>query len=924
MSSIQSALEEFRSKTNITHTALGAFEGSYSIPEKYYNSLYKTLIKSITIENCKNIGLIERPPADGVKQFLIDLDLHFDKETVIDEDLIVDFCNELQAVITDITNYCEKNTEIKMYIQKRDSGYFSKDIYKNGVHIIIPDFICDVKIQLLIRKRFLELNNLQELFNTINKSEDIFDEAVIEKNGFYLYGCGKADIGPYKIFKIFTFDLENEEIFSSDFLNKDLDINTIISYSQRKTYNSAKISLIKDKFKDLLEVVEEKKVVLKSVNKSVIKLKSKSATNSIKELSDSESVEYIYLLNNINPERFDNYQDWMKIAILLKQSGIAFYYFNLFSKKSNKYNELECLNFWNNLDLKNNKEKITIGSLFSWFKEDSPEEYSLYIDNFKRLLELGTQNQISIFYFQLIENNIQMKKYYYNEENNEWYYMKQNKTWSITKRDPLSLRNDIISVYRTIIDKKIEYYNIKKCKIETEYNKLKISEQQKKLDNELVNLNDKSILESKINDIKMTIKNMIKLTKMIENINDDKAIMDYLKIKFRNDDININSFNKPNLFSAKNLVFDMTIENKKIIGWRTINPDDLIMKTTNFNYITKPLIEEQNMIKSIIYSIFENNDMVAFIFRLFSRYLNGSRAGAQYFYLFTGIGANGKSLLFNFLMDCFGDYATTVEDTTLTHVQTRANEHNDDLAKLPGCRLALVKEFQEGATVNCKIIKEITGDDIIRAREIHKKQINFKPQSHLGVICNTKPKFNESTDAMNRRNIVIDFPFRFCIKEGDDPSDEKFTDKDRKMNNQLSLLLKQENYQIALLQILTEVYINNYSIILDITNIPNNVLENTTKYNLENDIYKNWASEFYEKDDKNRILKQELYNQFLLDIELTKKISKVEFYKNALEKLKLKEVKTISDRYFTGLKRKSEEKDESDLELMLGECPLKE
>ena len=921
MSKIQQALEQFRSKTNITHTTTGAFEGSYSIPEGYYDSLYKTLLKSLGKH--KNIGIIERPPANKIKQFMIDLDLHYEKETDIDYEIIGDFCLLIINCIFKYTNYFENNNKLQFYIQSRNTGYFSKGIFKNGVHIIIPNFICNIDIQYLIRKIILEENNLQELFRTINNSNDIFDESVIEKNGFYLYGTGKPELGPYKNDVIFEYDYKISELNSleDDFTNEIIDINIIKLLSQRKHYNTENISQINDKYKDLLEKQEKPK---ESEKPKIILKRNNKTNNSIKELSDAESVEFIYILNNISETRFDDFQDWLKIAIILKQSGINFFYFDLFSKKSNKYNKDECLTFWENLDLNENKEKLTIGTLFKWFKEDNLLEYNDYINTFNRTLKLCTQNQISIFYYHLIKQNNQMKKYYYNEENNEWFYMKQNKTWSITKRDPLSLRNDIINTYRNIIDKKIEYYNIKKCKIEKEFNTLKISEQQKKLDNELVNLNDKSILESKINDIKENIKNLIKLTKMIENINDDKAIMDYFKSEFRNEEISINSFNKPNLFSAKNLVFDMNIENNKIIGWRNIMPQDLIMKTTNFNYITKPLIEEQNKIKSIIYSIFENNDMVDFILRLFSRYLNGSRAGAQYFYLFTGIGANGKSLLFNFLMDCFGDYATTIEDTTLTHVQTRANEHNDDLAKLPGCRLALVKEFQEGATVNCKIIKEITGDDVIRAREIHKKQINFKPQSHLGVICNTKPKFNESTDAMNRRNIVIDFPFRFCIKEGDDPNDEKFTDKDRKMNNQLSELLKQEKYQIALLQLLTDIYINNYSNILDITNIPSNVLENTHKYNLENDIIKNWFNEFYEREKTAEpINAAELKNQFIIDTSF--QIKPDEFYKLMKSKLNIDKTRCLKNGGygFKGLKRKLEEKGDN-LELMLGECPLKD
>ena len=294
------------------------------------------------------------------------------------------------------------------------------------------------------------------------------------------------------------------------------------------------------------------------------------------------------------------------------------------------------------------------------------------------------------------------------------------------------------------------------------------------------------------------------------------------------------------------------------------------------------------------------------------------REGAQYFYLFTGIGSNGKSLLFNFLLDCFGEYGTTLESETLTYVKVRANEHCDDMAKLPGCRIALVKEFLEDSTINCKTIKGFTGDDDISTREIYKKQFTFRPQAHLGVICNELPKFSDSSDAMNRRNIVIHFPFRFCIKPEDDPTE--FGPNDRKIDNKLSVLLKQEKYMIAFIQILSKVYIENYTNELAISNIPVSIKESTTSYNKDNDLIGGWCNENYEKDPKaDKIKASDLREQFMADTET--RISAIKFNNNMKSKMGLIPLKFKDGYYFQGIRRKViENSDKNDLEYQLGGC----
>jgi len=180
--------------------------------------------------------------------------------------------------------------------------------------------------------------------------------------------------------------------------------------------------------------------------------------------------EYVYLLNNISPTRFDDTKSWFLILNILKSSRVPFHIFNSFSSKSEKYtNENECLEHWNNYIIKEDiDQKLSISTLFDWFKEDNEKKFFKYQNLFKKCYQVANDLSISEYYSELIKNNDELSKYHYKPSTDEWFYLTENNIWSrIDKRHPVLFKTEIGKVLEGIIERKMNYFRHKKNELES-------------------------------------------------------------------------------------------------------------------------------------------------------------------------------------------------------------------------------------------------------------------------------------------------------------------------------------------------------------------------------------------------------------------------------------------------------------------------
>jgi putative DNA primase/helicase len=156
--------------------------------------------------------------------------------------------------------------------------------------------------------------------------------------------------------------------------------------------------------------------------------------------------------------------------------------------------------------------------------------------------------------------------------------------------------------------------------------------------------------------------------------------------------------------------------------------------------------------------------------RIFGYTLTGLTS-EQCFFIFYGVGANGKSTLLRALLDLLGEYATTTRPETF--LTKRGDGIPNDVAALAGARFVVSLESEQGKRLAEGLVKGVTGGDKMSARFLHKEFFAFAPQLKFFIGTNHKPTIRGTDHAMWRRVRCV--PFEVVIP--DDEQDKLLPEK---------------------------------------------------------------------------------------------------------------------------------------------------
>lgn len=136
--------------------------------------------------------------------------------------------------------------------------------------------------------------------------------------------------------------------------------------------------------------------------------------------------------------------------------------------------------------------------------------------------------------------------------------------------------------------------------------------------------------------------------------------------------------------------------------------------------------------------------------------LTGDVAEEKMFCCF-GKGGNGKNTVVMTLMEMLGDYADKGNKNLLFQSQGEKGAASPDVAKLQGKRLVVVSETDDGCSLAEAQVKEITSNEPIAARMLHRDPFTFWP-SHKTILMTNHPPFVKGTDdGIWRRLNIISF-----------------------------------------------------------------------------------------------------------------------------------------------------------------------
>ena len=169
----------------LTHTSMKG--GSYYIKSEDTDQFHK--LYADELNNNKEMFITEKHT--DISPVLLDFDLRFEPsktERKYDINLIDKIVVEY---IHKINDYVELPEKVEVYVMEKSKPVYdeTKDLVKDGFHIMIPNIVTRPSVQLIVRKELLEIySQLMKPVNCINTIDDIYDEAVIEKNNWLMYG----------------------------------------------------------------------------------------------------------------------------------------------------------------------------------------------------------------------------------------------------------------------------------------------------------------------------------------------------------------------------------------------------------------------------------------------------------------------------------------------------------------------------------------------------------------------------------------------------------------------------------------------------------------------------------------------------------------------------------------------------------------
>ena len=166
--------------------------------------------------------------------------------------------------------------------------------------------------------------------------------------------------------------------------------------------------------------------------------------------------------------------------------------------------------------------------------------------------------------------------------------------------------------------------------------------------------------------------------------------MEELTYKFYDDKFYEKLDENRDLIAFNNGVYDL---NK--LEFRDGLPEDYISLTTNINYMEyDPNNELILQVENFFSEIQPELEMKNYVLDFFSECLQGHQQTEQ-FNIWTGCGANGKSLAIQLFQEALGEYSTNISITLLTNKRASSNAASPELAKCKRCSFCCISRTRE-------------------------------------------------------------------------------------------------------------------------------------------------------------------------------------------------------------------------------------
>jgi len=457
------------------------------------------------------------------------------------------------------------------------------------------------------------------------------------------------------------------------------------------------------------------------------------------ELMDKEkTIEKLLKIISSDRASSGSYSQWVQIGQVIKNelNGKGLVLFTNWTNENGTPNKKkECYEKYTNqikFTPKNRKERLSIGSLHYWAKNDNPVEYEKVFGKTKissdipqhveELIEhKGTEYSIATAIKTMYGENHKCTSI----KDKNWYVF-ENQIW---KFDELgnSMRNLISTNFYKYLDKSIK--PIYKKSIE------------KAREDEISLWKEKSSILQSI---------LMKCQKTTDKNNILRELMEISLDADFTKKINRKKYVLPimngNLFHLEtNQVTKRTIE-------------DIFTFECQVNY--PPEVKNEKVEKYFNDLFCGNKETIQCVLDILKSSFTG--IPLRYIFFCTGNGCNGKSVFFEILNEIFGSFMDII--SKLVIIQQKGNFTsilNTEFEKLDKCRIGYVTELTKEDVLNMANVKAISGGDKLNLRGMQKTDTTITPTCNLFALTNELPKIpfknNETDKSIKDRIVVIPF-----------------------------------------------------------------------------------------------------------------------------------------------------------------------
>lgn len=786
-----------------THTCFGPPWGKYNIPDDDYDEFISYYTNTLVTTN-RNLHITEKPKE--VAPLCIDVDWKFSKEgqkRMYTADDIKNILKGIKHILKQL--FVIKKKHLKAFVFEKEEPTEAKknSVYKDGIHIIYPFLPLNTVMRYLITTEISNYTVENNTFKNIpftNPVDDIFDTAVVSRNGWMMYGSVKHKGNPYFLTHIYNHSIK--EIDVNSFEHHELP--NMLNVRQYDNDDSLEFKNPED-----TELVEKLKMIdSKFINKSkkkdkLIPEKNYEFTTNIDVKLTEDGEKAVKLLYILDKKRAIQTQLWFELCWTLHNIDSNLYlHFVEFSKKGGPRFSLEgCNEYWEKAKIwkqKNRDRKgLGLASLERWAMEDNSDKYlEIKKDEIMpHLLNAETATHYDVA--TAIYNSYRFTYVCSGIKSDIWY----------------------------------EYQNHKWVQIEagfTLYRKIS-----KDFINKILNLvswfvNQTTVASGQDRDKFFT--KAEKMTKLVTRLKDTTfktKVMSECRSLFH-----IQNFEQDYLDNNRDLIgFENGVYDLEKGYFRPGSPEDYISLTTGYDYkeydINDPVMED---IMDYFRKVQVDDDMRKYLLTLMASFLDG-HIRQQKFIMWTGSGSNSKSMAVNFLQRAMGDYSDVLPPTIFTMKRKSSSNATPELANKKGKRFIVLQEPEEDDKIQVGVMKEYTGGDKIHARALHQAPIVYHPQFKIILVCNKLPNISATDGGTWRRVRVTPWESEFL------ELDQKIVNPKKQFYKDYGLEDRMKEWKEAFIWLLLNKYYKEYRENDYKINEPAKVTEFTDKYKKESDMF---------------------------------------------------------------------------------------